>query len=207
MSLPKFPQHPDRHALAMELHTRPFERIPPPAKVSHLAYLHGEGGVADERARVIDLCRRFSQPEPGETTTHFAADLGPFRLKWERHTEFSSLTFIRCAPFSSPFDETVLDLVPRDWLEALPGEVLVATHLALEPAEAPERTMESLSRVFSGNATVGLPCGGRRGAGVVGPAPARRRLQPHPGPRTAASTSARPGVWCSACWRSTPIAC
>ncbi|MBY0431738.1 MAG: DUF3422 domain-containing protein, partial [Rhodospirillales bacterium] len=45
-----------------------------------------------------------------------------------------------------------LELVPRDWLESLPGECLVALHVAVE---ARERGTEELARFFDGNLIMG----------------------------------------------------
>jgi uncharacterized membrane-anchored protein len=60
-------------------------------------------------------------------------DAGTWRLRWERHTEVSTWTFYRAIEdnYAPAIDETGLDLVPEDWLEDLPGEVIVAAHVVL----------------------------------------------------------------------------
>jgi uncharacterized membrane-anchored protein len=120
-----------------------------PARLSHLAMLSGEQAGAQERRHVIELCRRFGAAEPAGDAKYWYVDLGPFRLNWERHTEFSSYTFIRQEPFSEPFRDTVISQVPRDWLQQLTGDILVAIHLTLEPKGTPEQTADSLVNLFA----------------------------------------------------------
>ncbi len=85
---------PLRRALISEVHARPFAQVTVPQRASHLALLTGEDS-ADDRARVAALCAAHGVPPPGPEDTYLMADLGPFRLRWERHTESSSDTFFQ----------------------------------------------------------------------------------------------------------------
>lgn len=160
-----FIEHPLRRTLTQELHARPFEPLKAPVLVSHLAVLRAEGEQVPERAHLAQLCDRYNVSPPRETDTSFIADLGPFRVRWESHTEFYSLSFFRDAHFEHPFADPVIDLVPQGWLRELHGEVLAAAHVALEPADAPERSMEALSRLFDGHTIVGSELAGGNGIG------------------------------------------
>ncbi len=160
--------HPLRRALIDELHARPFAQVTAPQRASHLALLTGED-PAEDRAQVAVLCTAHGVPPPGSEDTYLMADLGPFRLRWERHTEFSSYTF-----FQDPGDPgrgdpdwgaPVLDSVPRDWLAALPGQLLVGVHLELEARDAPQRGEEALTRLFGTDNTAGSVVSG--GAAAV----------------------------------------
>ena len=141
--------HPLRRALIDEVHARPFAQVTAPQRASHLALLTGED-PAEDRAQVAALCAAHGVPPPGPEDTYLMADLGPFRLRWERHTEFSSYTFFQdpgnreAAPFAAP----VLDVVPRDWLAALPGQLLVGVHVELEARDAPRHGEAALTRLF-----------------------------------------------------------
>lgn len=126
-------EHPHRFAIGNELHARPFLDITPPHRVSHFAMLSDGDGIA-EVAHLVALCRRFDTAQPPENAIHFTGDFGAFRLKWERHTEFTTYTFLRPGAFKTPFEDSAVDLVPAQWLEGLPGQRVVATHLALMPA-------------------------------------------------------------------------
>ncbi len=84
------------------------------------------------------------------------ADFGPFRLKWERHTEFSTYTFFRSEPVpSNPFENPVLEAVPSDWVAEIPGELMVGIHAAMEAADAPERSSDQLARMFGAESFAG----------------------------------------------------
>jgi uncharacterized membrane-anchored protein len=149
-------EHPQRQALTVEVHARPYATLQAPERASHLAMLTGGGGAEEDRAHLIKLCKRFNVATPAEEMNHFMADFGPFRLKWERHTEFSTYTFFRSeAVPRDPFDSPVLDAVPKDWVESLPGELLVAIHAAMESKDAPERSSDELARLFGAESFAG----------------------------------------------------
>ncbi len=148
--------HPLRGALHEEVHSRPFATLQAPERVSHLALLSGEGAARRERQHVTDLCQSRGVAGPPENTNHFIADLGTFRLKWERHTEFSTYTFFLNGPFSDgPFAGRALDLVPQDWIAGLPGDVLVGVHLDLLAKDTPEPDPTALQELFGHDSIVG----------------------------------------------------
>jgi uncharacterized membrane-anchored protein len=147
--------HPLRDLLTNEVHARPFAELAAPDRASHIAVLTGEGGAAEDHAHLVRLCERYGVPAPAGGVNHFTHDLGPFRLRWERHTEFVSYTFFRAGPIGDPFAETAIDSVARDWLERLPGELLVAVHLAFLPREAPPPAPAALARWFVAESLVG----------------------------------------------------
>jgi uncharacterized membrane-anchored protein len=126
--------------------------------------LSGEGGFSADFSHLVELCRwhRIAAPEPAK---HFSADFGAFLLKWERHGEFSTYTFFRDGAFTHPFEDTALALVPADWLEALPGQRLVAVHLALEPRGGERRTRRDCARHFRDDSLAGSRISG--GAATV----------------------------------------
>ncbi|MCW8952323.1 MAG: DUF3422 domain-containing protein, partial [Rhodospirillales bacterium] len=162
---PPFNEHPFRAVLALELHARPYEPLHAPERLSHIAYVTGETGTGRNHAHLARLCERFGARMPSDDANHFSADMGGFRVRWERHTEFCTYTFFRNEPFGHPFSETAINLVPNDWLADLPGEVLAAAHLAVETAETPVRSIQDLSRLFAGNTVIGSAIAG--GAGMA----------------------------------------
>src|SRR3954468_6108000 len=130
-----FDPHPDREAVANELHARPFADVRPPVRVSHLAFLSAEEDAERDREHLAALCARLGAVPPAPGARHHMADFGPVAVKWERHTEFSSYTFLRPAAPADPFADPALAAVPADWLAATPGRLLVAVHLAPAPAD------------------------------------------------------------------------
>lgn len=146
--------HPLRRALTEEIHARPFARLVPPQRVTHLALFSGEGAAAADLERVSALCARCGAPPPAASDRHLMVDFGSFQLKWERHTEFSTYTFFQHGrspgfdPSAAPFAAPVIELVPLEWLHSLPGELLVAIHLEMESRDAAARDMDELALLF-----------------------------------------------------------
>jgi uncharacterized membrane-anchored protein len=146
-------QHPDRLELALELHSRPHPELASPCAVSHLAIITPPGGDG-LLAAVTALCRRYGAAPPHQER-HHAVTLGAYRLRWERHTEFVSLT-IKQEGESIGFKRPPVDLLPEDWLNKLDGEVIAATHVVVEPVTreaGPD--IAAIERLFEGQRVVG----------------------------------------------------
>jgi uncharacterized membrane-anchored protein len=152
--------HPDRMALNNEVHARPPEALNERMRISYLV-LFGELDMAPLR----ELCGKYGVEVPGPSANHFSADLGPFRLKWERHTEFTRYWFLVPATgVNQLFEKTALQAVPDGWLKSLKGEVLVANHVELMPAPRGKPDEEKLSqKYFAGNPLVGSAVSGGAG--------------------------------------------
>ena len=103
MQLPE--NHPQRYQLANEVHARPHEPLKAPERAFYLAVLVDGTARKREQAHVAALCERYGKHPPPAEAIHFSVDLGPLRLRWERHTEFSSYTFFVHGAGASPFAE------------------------------------------------------------------------------------------------------
>lgn len=125
-------EHPRRRQLMNEVHSRPPEIVQAPAEASHIALLSGERAQKAERSALLELCSHFQVTPPPLGSHFFQGEFGPIRMRWERHTEFSSYTFYRTGEFEEPFRNPPISEVPDDLLGQLPGELMVATHLAFE---------------------------------------------------------------------------
>jgi uncharacterized membrane-anchored protein len=147
-----------RGELNDEVHARPPEPLTAPARVSYLVTLC-DRAQRDESARMIAaFARAFDAKPPAEGGSHLRVDVGPFRLRWERHSEFVRYTFIvpDAADGPDPFGATALDAAPADWVAALPGELLVAAHVLLLPERlGPQEPMAIADTMFSGTLLVG----------------------------------------------------
>ncbi len=150
-----YSDHPLRQEINDEIHARPYEQLRAPVRVSHLALFSGRDAAETDREAVVELCQRYGvePPEPG--AQHISQDFGPFRLKWERRTEFSTYTFLVEEDFSHPFDAPPIERLPPDWLDRLPGPRLVGIHLALEPSWSQPRTSAGVVSLFNDNTVVG----------------------------------------------------
>lgn len=128
--LPVLQEHPLRQVLAGEVHARPYDTIPTPVRISHIAILHDCSAPPDQwHGHLAQLLSAHGAELPGTDVSFIQRDLGALRLRYERHSEFATYTFMRFDPFDQPFTDNAIDLVPRTWLDTLPGKALVALHL------------------------------------------------------------------------------
>ncbi len=110
---------------------------------------------------VRERCRRYGVEPPAESVIHYTADLGPFRLKWERHTEFMRVMFIVEGPTDDPFGSPAIAVLPAEWVGGLPGQVIVAAHAALMHLEAASIDPDAIrAQWFDGNVPVGSAVSG-----------------------------------------------
>jgi uncharacterized membrane-anchored protein len=159
MRLPS--EHPLRVALNNEVHARPPEPLKAPVRMSYLALLSDGSLSAAHWKAVSALCSHFAVSPPAADVSHFRADLGPMRLVFERHTEFVRYTFIVEGLDDDPFTNPALARVPDSWIKDLPGEAVVAAHVALVPAAKMTMDPDEMSnRYFSGNTVIGSSVSG-----------------------------------------------
>jgi len=160
-----------RYPLTNELHARPFAELAVPGRALFLAFMPADAAAerdpASDLAHLAAFINRHGGAHPAPGSNHHSADLGRFRLKWERHTEFVSYTLYEQGPTESLFQAMLAAQFPDDWLAAAPGqviaaiqvEVLAAADLAEAEALLDRRLMPGLSgesltcaRVLDGNA-------------------------------------------------------
>ncbi len=149
------PNHPERFALANEIHARPPSAMSTPGRITYAAVIVAVEERGRELAHVAALCERFGVQPPEPSSAHFSADLGPLSIKWERHTEFSSYTFFRPGKSEVPFEEQASDALPIGWMSGIPGETIVATQALLLDDAGPTPTADNLHILFTGNSLVG----------------------------------------------------
>lgn len=154
MNLPG--NHPQRFVLNNEVHARPPEMLSAPTRLSFLALLAGSDARAKEYALMVELAQRYGQTPPAPDANHYSADFGPFRIKWERHTEFTRYKFIVAGEHDDPFASPAVALVPPEWMASLPGQVIAAAHVALQHGYAKPQDPDDISeKLFGGNALMG----------------------------------------------------
>lgn len=128
--------HPLRRVVADEVHARPPAPVASPAVASCLALT--EVPLGKVLASVGDLAEQHGLARPPADAGHVIVELPGGRVKWERHGEFTSLTFVRPLPEAAAdsLDDfpTAFDVVPVDWLAALPGRAMAAADILLLPA-------------------------------------------------------------------------
>ena len=154
--------HPQRRALNDEVHARPPESLIAPVRLSYLVVV-GTGSHASDLQGLMDLVEGTGAPKPAADTNHYVADLGPCRVRWERHTEFVRYTFIAQGSEKVPFSQPAMSLVPFAWASKLQGKTLAAIHASVvtgSKAPDPAKTAENF---FSGNTMIGSTIAGGTG--------------------------------------------
>ena len=129
--------HKLRYALANELHARPFPSLEAPSFAVYLAIKQPENAAARDRAadvaHLIDLLDRYGTAHPKPGANHYFGELGKYRLKWESHTEFVTYTIFGEGLSDRPFDPTMFDVFPEDWLARAPGVRVTSALIRVEP--------------------------------------------------------------------------
>lgn len=143
-----FNQYPQRQRLNDEVHARPPVPLEAPTLVSFLAFLHDDSDPNADRNHLGLLYERLGRPvEPSAEATHLIIDGKTFLLKWERHGEFSTYSFFHSPLQPAGTGEHALEAAPADWVQAIPGQLIVATHLELLSTEKvdPQALLATLS--------------------------------------------------------------
>jgi uncharacterized membrane-anchored protein len=143
VSLPE--DHPQRVELNDEAHARPPEVLSAPVRISYLAMVSDTTNRDAERAHIAALAQSFGVSPPGPKAIHYSVDLGRFRLKWERHSEFARYKFIQRGAGEDAFADPPIRAAPEAWVAGIRGRVIVATHAALLAAPAAEPNFETIS--------------------------------------------------------------
>jgi len=126
-------QHPLRLRLHDEINARPYEPLESPERISYLAVAMDEANRTMEFGHLSELCRHFGQDLSVGDGKCYNLRFGDLRIKVERHEEFTRYMFILRGTASDPFAEPPIKLLPTEWVERIPGKVLVASHVAVLP--------------------------------------------------------------------------
>ncbi|MCH8618783.1 DUF3422 domain-containing protein [Undibacterium sp. TS12] len=164
--------HPLRVPLAAEVHSRPSLRLHAPETLTHFAIFArndahlGGDNLLTQQVILGDFCRHFAVAAPAGDAKYFFHDFGRFRMKWECHTEFATYTFVENAPeheggggqeleLAQIFASAPIRHLPQQWLFELQDKVMVATHVALLPADQVLKPSVPVRQIFEGGVVVG----------------------------------------------------
>jgi uncharacterized membrane-anchored protein len=146
-------EHPLRQRLDAEFHARPPIPLEGPVLVSHLVFKHRRDTVERERENLARITQSTVCHAIESSDAHLFVDAGSYRLHWELHTEFSSYTFFRPLVAGADLtpDATAFDATHPEWMGAIPGRLVAATHVELRAKgetspEAQLAKMASLGR-------------------------------------------------------------
>jgi uncharacterized membrane-anchored protein len=147
--------HPMREDLYGELHARPTQLLDVPLRASHIACLATLEEIKESRDHMARLARRYATTAPVPESSFYRGQFGGFELRWEQHTEFFSVTVIREGVGPEPFVDTAFGLLPEDWVAAMPGCLVVATHAAILGTDSAAPSPTQLRDWFEGQLVVG----------------------------------------------------
>lgn len=151
----RFRQHHLRVPLHNEVHARPPNAIMAPAQLCHIAFLSPRENGEAEQEHLSELAAAFNAESPRVGTNHYVGNLGAMRINWERHAEFARYTFISDGPDVVPFQSSLLDQLPKGWLDGVQGRAIAAVELGIIQAPLPERLDIISEDYFNGNNVIG----------------------------------------------------
>ena len=147
--------HPLRATLAAELHARPFLKVAESVSLTHYA-IYTEHNRAIHETLLHALCRETGMPPPAEGATHYSAQSGcGWLLKWERHTEFSTFTFVIPRRDSDYFNGIATHGIPEEWFRQVDGSRFVACRMELLTRECAHAARAALRQWIDGPILVG----------------------------------------------------
>lgn len=127
----RFVEHPARAAALGELHARPAPVLSSGARVVRLVFAFDAAYAGRDDALIGALCAEsgVSPPQQGARALHFAS--GDLDLRWERHAEFVTYTFVSQRSSS----DAQLPAAIARLQAAQPGPLVAALRLAVRSDE------------------------------------------------------------------------
>ena len=145
-------EHPLRHAMANELHARPFPSLQAPCRAAYLAMKPTENAAGRDRsldfAHLCALLDHYAAPHPEPGATHYFGQIGKYHLKWESHTEFVTYTIFADGVAAKPFDVDTFAFFPEDWLAKAPGARVTSALIRVEVQDGDDNIREKLRDWF-----------------------------------------------------------
>ncbi len=122
-----FVEHPQRPFILGELHARPFLPLKLPRRIYHFAFMTNSDQAAEDRAAVMALAEQRGAPPPAADARFHHFDFGPWDLRWEQHTEFTTYTWSTSRDAEEPFSRP--NPIGGEINFRSPGELIAAVHL------------------------------------------------------------------------------
>ena len=125
----RFLPHHDRPAALGEIHSRPFPVITSNRVILHFAFT-SEGGAQVSQAVLAELCRSRGETVPANGARYHEMNWGNGRLRWERHSEFT--TYLWEGPLPKGFLDPVAN-TPFGGSFSQPGMLISASRVEIRP--------------------------------------------------------------------------
>lgn len=142
--------HPMREALTLEMHARRLPSLRVPAQVLQIVVLlrPDQTGDAERHLAGFPGC-----DAPGTGARYQRCRTGKVEFVWERHTEFCTYTLFAEGKTDPIFSQDLFGSVDGAWLQAIPGEIVRASHVVFIRQE-PDSDAEPLDCGFAEDSLV-----------------------------------------------------
>lgn len=134
--MPEIVFHPLRRQVLDELHARPFQPTETPRRILWQAFATRDFSVAEERTTLAHWCDAAGAARPGEHANFHQSVFPASRLRWERHSEFSTYGWDTAPSGADPFAWPLGQPTPVGDTLPAPGPLLVAVDLVLVKADS-----------------------------------------------------------------------
>jgi len=119
--------HPQRDLLEKELQQRFFPALQAPCRICHWMLTLSQASRASEFSHLQQLAHQYGVTLL-EGDVDLNLDLGDVTLRWERHSEFSTYSFIKAGQ-TVGFEDPLSFLPDPDWFHPLPGQLFRVVQL------------------------------------------------------------------------------
>lgn len=86
-------EHHQRDFVLSEMHARPFTEMATPQHIRHYAFMADGVSRTSSRRSLRAFCVNRGLPQPPSGAKYHRVDLGGMVLRWEGHSEFTTMTF------------------------------------------------------------------------------------------------------------------
>lgn len=126
--------HPVRALIDAELHSRPPLDVTVPAIVHHNAHLCDRGTGIHER--VSRICEALDVQGPADNERHIIRKTTTGTLKWERHGEFETLTFVESKDQLQSEESCWVEKIEPIVTELASSNRISASRVSIQPMDA-----------------------------------------------------------------------
>lgn len=131
-----------------DLHSRPFPLLNENCTISYIAMMGGD--AVDEQNHLKAFTESLSASHVQEEKDCLYVECDNFSFRWERHTEFSTYSFLIPAEQREPFSYMAANSICQDWLDNIPGTIINAINVELRSAASAETSADQLRDYFEG---------------------------------------------------------
>ena len=131
-NLTNITQHPLRKNTYSEIHSRPYPNIEQSAKVTHFAVLTSPDQAKDQLEKLQSFAEQHDASNTKILSNCYYTNLNGFELRWEKHQEFCSITFIEATQSTVPFAKESVSIEISNIINSLAGELVVALKVHFE---------------------------------------------------------------------------